>query len=166
MVKNKHGGSKHKKYARKNMRDNGQNDNIKNLIKDEDQEYAFIEDALGDGRMKLICWDKKTRMGIIRGKLKRRCWMNKGDIVLISFRDFQDEKCDIIQKYTDNQVKILVKAGKITSSFSKFGKTFDDGELSNDKQQVNSDNIEFDKDDEDNKMHNDIKNALLNIDDI
>ena len=163
MVKNKHGGSKHKKYATKNMHDNGQNDNIKNLVKDEDQEYAFIEDALGDGRMKLICWDKKTRMGIIRGKLKKRSWMNKGDIVLISFREFQDEKCDIIQKYTDNQVKILVKAGKITSSFSKFGKTFDHES----NEQVNDDNIEFDGDDDDNnKMHNDIKNALLNIDDI
>lgn len=27
-------------------------------------------------------------------------WINQGDIILLSLRDFQDDKADVIQKYT------------------------------------------------------------------
>jgi initiation factor 1A len=27
-------------------------------------------------------------------------WINQGDIILVSLRDFQDDKADVIQKYT------------------------------------------------------------------
>ena len=38
-------------------------------------------------------------MCTIRGKLKNRVWINAGDIVLISLREFGDEKADLIHKY-------------------------------------------------------------------
>lgn len=32
-------------------------------------------------------------------------WINQGDIVLISLRDFQDDKADVIVKYTSDEVR-------------------------------------------------------------
>ena len=123
MGKNTKGGSKHKKYAR-NRDESGRND-IKNLIKDgDDQTYAFISNTLGNCRFEVECWDKKKRLAHVRGKLKKRCWCNKGDLVLVSLRDFQDDKCDIIQKYSDEQRDVLIRKNEITESFAKDGKTF------------------------------------------
>lgn len=55
---------------------------------------------LGNGRVEVYCFDSVKRIGNIRGKMKRRVWIATGDVVLISLRDFQNEKCDIILKYT------------------------------------------------------------------
>ena len=124
MVKNSRGGNKAKKQKRN--RDTKQRINIKNLLKEEGQEYAFVSDLKGDCRMALICWDKKERIGIIRGKMRKRVWISRGDLVLVGIREFQDDKCDIIQKYDSEQAKLLAKKGHITQSFIKDGSTFTD----------------------------------------
>jgi len=112
MVKNTTGGSKHKKFAKN--REDVEKFNIKNLIKsDEDQEYAYIINVLGNCRFNVECSDNKNRLAHIRGKLKKRTWCNEGDIILISLRDFQDDKCDIIQKYTPEQIQILIENKEI-----------------------------------------------------
>ena len=55
---------------------------------------------LGQGRVEVNCFDGNTkRMCTIRGKLKSRVWINVGDIVLISLREFGDDKADLIHKY-------------------------------------------------------------------
>ena len=46
--------------------------------------------------------DKKTCVGKICGKLMKRMWMGNDDIVLVGLRDFQDDRVDIIHKYTYN----------------------------------------------------------------
>ena len=69
------------------------------LIKEEGQEYAQILRLLGSGRVEANCFDGQKRMCTIRGKLKNRVWINAGDIVLISLREFGDEKADLIHKY-------------------------------------------------------------------
>ena len=78
--------------------------------------------------MRVLCFDKRERLALIRGKMKRRCWIQLSDIVLVSLRDFQDDKCDIIQKFTDDQVKVLVKNNIITEAFVKSGNAFEDYE--------------------------------------
>lgn len=45
--------------------------------------------------------------------MKNRVWINVGDIVLISLRDFQDEKADIILKYFDEEAKLLKSYGEL-----------------------------------------------------
>lgn len=127
MVKNKHGGSKHKKYA-KNKNQQPTKIDVKHLRKEPGQEYAWIKSKLGSCRMRVICFDKRERLALIRGKMKRRCWIQLSDIVLVSLRDFQDDKCDIIQKFTDDQVKVLVKNNIITEAFVKSGNAFEDYE--------------------------------------
>ena len=123
MGKNLKGGSKHKKYARNRS---GVNRNkLSDLKKTENQEYAFVKDVLGGCRFRLMCWDKKERLGILRGKMVKRQWVRRGELVLASLREFQDEKCEIIQKYSDDQASILVKHNLISESFIKDGNTFD-----------------------------------------
>ncbi|CAF9908448.1 MAG: Translation initiation factor 1A [Alectoria fallacina] len=36
----------------------------------------------------------------IRRKLRKKIWINQGDIIHLSLRDYQDEKGDVILKYT------------------------------------------------------------------
>ena len=54
---------------------------------------------LGNGRVECNCFDGVKRMCTIRGKLRNRVWMNPGDIILVSLREFGDEKADVMHKY-------------------------------------------------------------------
>ena len=129
MTKNTKGGSKHKKYARNRNPIN--RNKLSDLKKTENQEYAFVKDVLGNCRFRLICWDKKERLGILRGKMKKRQWVQRGELVLASLREFQDDKCEIIQKYSGDQVKVLLKHNLISEAFIKDGSTFDNDESNN-----------------------------------
>merc|ERR1719378_569699 len=56
-----------------------------------------------------MCFDGEKRLAHIRGKMRkksnalRQVWINQGDIVLLSLRDFQDDKADVIQKYSSTR---------------------------------------------------------------
>ena len=152
MVKNTTGGSKHKKFAKN--RDNNQDKlNIKNLIKsDSDQEYAYIINVLGNCRFNVECSDNKNRLAHMRGKLKKRSWCTEGDIILISLRDFQDDKCDIIQKYTPEQIQILIENNEIPEFLIKKKTGYLDNEVTFNYQ--NTKNDENNKNKKDNKNNN------------
>jgi translation initiation factor 1A len=60
---------------------------------------------LGNGRLQAQCFDGETRLAHIRGKMRKKVWINQGDIILISLRDFQDDKADVIVKYTVEEVR-------------------------------------------------------------
>ena len=74
MGRNLKGGSKHKKYARNRIA--VVRNKLSDLKKTDNQEYAFVKDVLGNCRFRLMCWDKKERLGILRGKMKKRQWVN------------------------------------------------------------------------------------------
>jgi translation initiation factor 1A len=38
---------------------------------------------LGNGRLEALCFDGTKRLCHIRGKLRKKIWINQGDIVLI-----------------------------------------------------------------------------------
>ena len=77
MPKNVKGGSKHKK-----MKNTSNNDEIKEsdliLKSGSEQDYGKVEKILGNGRFNILCNDKVTRLGIIRGKMRKREWVNMG----------------------------------------------------------------------------------------
>merc|ERR1711976_992933 len=84
------------------------------LYKDDDQEYAQCLKLLGSGRMSVHCFDGKDRLAKIRGKFKRRVWVNIGDVVLIQKRmDNDDNKCDVIHVYYADEVKKLKQYGEL-----------------------------------------------------
>jgi len=68
---------------------------------------------LGNGRCESACFDSVKRLCHIRGKLRKKVWVNAGDIVLIGLREYQDEKADIILKYTADEARSLKQYGEI-----------------------------------------------------
>tara|TARA_B110000285_G_scaffold219251_1_gene269646 strand:+ start:138 stop:566 length:429 start_codon:yes stop_codon:yes gene_type:complete len=75
--------------------------------KDDGQEYAQVTKMLGNGRVDVLCIDGVKRLGIIRGAMRNKIWINLRDVVLVGLRDFQDNKCDILLKYTSDEVRNL-----------------------------------------------------------
>ena len=71
---------------------------------------GIVNKVLGQKRMMVACQDGFKRMCRIRGKMRRRHWVRRGDVVLISPWDFQSEnRGDILFRYTQNQVRWLRK---------------------------------------------------------
>jgi len=68
---------------------------------------------LGNGRCEAYCFDGEKRLCHIRGKLRKKVWVNVGDIVLLGLRDFQNEKADVILKYTPEESRNLKRYGEI-----------------------------------------------------
>lgn len=89
----------------------------------DDEDYAKVIKPLGDRRFSVMCMnhpDRQDVIGHVRGKMKKREWVNAGDWVLISYRD-AIEKCrtvDIKKKYQDYEVSQL-KSDKLIEEFGK-----------------------------------------------
>ena len=84
-------------------------------IADLGQTYGLVTASLGDRRMKIECQDGTERIGRIRGKRRKRrsSWINAGRYVIVAFREYQDEKCDIIEMLSDDEVKRLKRMNEI-----------------------------------------------------
>jgi len=66
---------------------------------------------LGANRMIVQCMDGVKRMARIPGKMRKRVWINVGDVVIVVPWEFQDEKADVVWKYTRPQVAWLERKG-------------------------------------------------------
>lgn len=95
-------------------------------LKEDMEEYAKIMKALGDRKMNVILPDGTEMVAAIPGKFRKRCWMTVGDIVLVSRRDFQDSKLDILHKYNADEKQKLFKQKEIPSFFLTQEATCDD----------------------------------------
>lgn len=45
--------------------------------------------------------------------MRKKVWINQGDIILLSIRDFQDEKGDVILKYNSDEARSLKAYGEL-----------------------------------------------------
>jgi translation initiation factor 1A len=88
------------------------------LFKEPGQEYAQITKMLGNGHCECSCYDGVVRLGNIRGKMRKRVWINMSDIILCGLRDYQDDKVDIIHKYTLDEVRNLQTMGELPSDIA------------------------------------------------
>jgi len=109
MVKNKVGGKKTKKQASKN----GEQFTRQLLLKEQDQYYGKITKTLGNCRFTLVGVDQKSYIGIARGNMRNKVWINLDNYVLYTIRDFQEDKVDIIHKYSDDEVRKLISLNEI-----------------------------------------------------
>ena len=73
--------------------------------------FGYVESLLGSNRLMVRCLDGKERMARIPGKMKKRIWIREGDVVIVVPWDFQDEKADVVWRYTGPQVDYLVRKG-------------------------------------------------------
>ena len=127
MTKSKAKGGKNR---RKCKRSKFTNDDKILEFKDTNQEYAFVVNRKGGPHvtLKLFPGDGNEILGVIRGSMRKRVWINSGDIVLVGLREFQKDKVDIILKYDDNQVRKLVQYGELTKHFVEDNKFVKNGE--------------------------------------
>jgi len=117
-------------------------------FKDDMQEYAKIEKSLGDSRVIVVLPDSTKKMAIIPGRFRKRCWMKIGDIILISYREYQTEKLDVCYKYDADEARLLLEYNEIPSFFGGIGtgeesKTEEDScfDFEDDKVEINIDDI-------------------------
>jgi translation initiation factor 1A len=74
--------------------------------------FGIATKLLGYDRVQVTCTDGHIRLGRIRGKMKRRVWIRRGDVVLIAPWDFQsDIRGDIVWRYTASQADVLRREG-------------------------------------------------------
>jgi translation initiation factor 1A len=80
-----------------------------------ESDYGQIKSLKGDKRAIVLCLsDGKEYQSRIAGSLHQ--WIQREDIVLIGLRSFQQDKADIIWRYTPEEARKLMKAGEIQSS--------------------------------------------------
>ncbi|CDF38839.1 Translation initiation factor eIF1A [Chondrus crispus] len=130
MPKNKGKGGKNRRRGK-----NDNDDDKRELIfKEDGQEYAQVNRMLGNGRCESKCFDGTTRLCHIRGKLRKKVWVNAQDIVLVGLRDYQDDKADIILKYSPDEARNLMKYGEIpdTTTINENAAEGEDGEEGDD----------------------------------
>ena len=114
MGQTKNKGGKNKK----NLLQNEMKEKRELIFKEDGQEYAQIIKMLGNGRCDVYCFDGIKRLCHIRGKLRKKIWINIGDVVLIGLRDFQEKKGDIILKYSTDESRYLKIYGEIPGNIS------------------------------------------------
>lgn len=91
---NKTGGKNYKK-----SKHGGAEAAVTYIDKQDDQQYGRVIRVLGNGNMLVYCNDNEQRICHIRGAIRKRVWINLGDVVLISLRELGDEaRGDILAK--------------------------------------------------------------------
>jgi translation initiation factor 1A len=99
------------------------------MYPDKGQEYAYVQELMGNGRLKAYCEDGNVRVGRIRGNMrnyKHKVIINRGDIILISKRDYEDDKVDVIHKYSFEEANKLSHQKELPDTIQKIYKNHDE----------------------------------------
>ena len=88
---------------------------------EDEQGYGLCLALLGNGRIKVFCNDGQERLAKICGRMRKfnRQLIEKGNLLLVSFRSFQDDKADCIHKYTDDDARYLERIGELSDALIK-----------------------------------------------
>eukprot|EP01023_Acetabularia_acetabulum_P017632 TRINITY_DN1883_c0_g1_i1.p4 TRINITY_DN1883_c0_g1~~TRINITY_DN1883_c0_g1_i1.p4 ORF type:complete len:142 (-),score=34.42 TRINITY_DN1883_c0_g1_i1:1495-1920(-) len=134
MPKNKGKGGKNRRR--------GKNDTVDKrelIFKEDGQEYAQVLRMLGNGRLEAQCIDGVKRLCHIRGKMRKKVWVNTGDIVLLGLRDYQDEKADVILKYLADEARSLKQLGELPENIR-----VNDADVGGSDEEFEGDDFDFD----------------------
>ena len=71
--------------------------------------------------MNVVCEDGKSRLARIPGKMKRTARVRAGDLLIIKPWSVQDEKADVVFRYTKTQSKILSRRKLLPEEIDVFG---------------------------------------------
>ena len=67
-----------------------------------------------------MCEDGKSRMARIPGRMKRRMWIRVGDLLIVKPWSFQDDKADVVYRYTKTQSLNLSRKRKLPEIIDVF----------------------------------------------
>lgn len=190
MVKNEKGGSKHKKFARKNVKGNSGFDERVRKSEHVDEIYASVSRILGNGRVEILCNDGQSRHCVIRnkfrGKNRRGNGVEQGSVILAGRRSWETpnpdkiETCDLLCVYNSSQinklktdpsvdVELLQRTSK--NAFDKdVGIQFFDRMMPEELESEDETNIENNEQDVENEevilLMNTQRADMINVDDI
>jgi translation initiation factor 1A len=123
MVKNTHGGNRHKGFARKHT--NVKESNKLRVSEDDAEIYAIVTKMCGNNMFHCHCIDDVTRLGHIRGKFSGRRkgghFITPGTWILIGLREWDSkedaktasgkkklQECDLLEVYDDTNKHRLI----------------------------------------------------------
>ncbi len=69
--------------------------------------FGIVEKLSGASHLTVMCEDGFTRVTRIPGKMKKRMWIRERDLVIVKPWQFQNEKADIVYRYTHTQANYL-----------------------------------------------------------
>jgi translation initiation factor 1A len=109
MGKNQKGGKGHKRCKNNNAKTDK-----KLEFKDEGelQQYGVVVTVLGGCRFTIAYMNNNSlteKLGVICGRMRKRVFIKRGDVVIISEREFEKHKVDIVHKYQDHEAILLKK---------------------------------------------------------
>jgi len=83
--------------------------------KSDNEILGIVESLLGANKLRVRCMDGVVRLTRIPGKFKKGVWVREGDVIIVVPWSFQNEKADVIWKYTGPQVNWLERKGFLKS---------------------------------------------------
>jgi len=84
------------------------------LPKDESEVFGIVEEALGGDRFLVRCEDGKERICRLVGRMRKRIWVSRNDLVLVKKWKIQgDKRGDIVNRYTPTEYSWLKSKGII-----------------------------------------------------
>lgn len=81
---------------------------------------GIITQRVGGSRMLVSCMDGKTRNCRVPGRNRRGLWLREGDVIIVEPWEFDNDKGDVIFKYTPAAIERLKAMGKLTTESNEF----------------------------------------------
>jgi len=81
---------------------------------------GIITKRFGGSRMNVSCMDGKTRNCRVPGRKRRGLWLREGDVIIIEPWEFDNDKGDVLFKYTLNAIEKLKSMGLLKTEVSEF----------------------------------------------
>ena len=129
MVKNKVGGNKAKKFARKNINAQQISNKKLRISESEDEMYAICTRMLGNSQIEVFCLDGYKRLCFIRkkftGKNKHNNLIRVGTWVIVGLRTWESvtdgklPKTDLLEMYDDTEKDKLIQTVKVNFDILK-----------------------------------------------
>ena len=98
---------------------NGEERTVRVKLPRDTEVVGIIAQRVGGSRMLVSCMDGKTRNCKVPGRKRRGLWLREGDAIIVKPWEFDDDKGEVLYKYTDNQVRKLKEMGKLTTDDSE-----------------------------------------------
>lgn len=94
--------------------------------------FAIADQMLGGRRVRAICEDGEVRIARIPGKMRRRQWVREEDLIVVQPWEYQDDRANVISRYSKTQAMYLSRKGQLPSIVDVFGTTEDPVEIGDD----------------------------------
>ena len=107
-------------------------------VKEDDQEYMKVTKTLGNCKMELEDQSGNIFLGTIRGTMRKRVYVKVGDLVIVSVREFQTSKVDIIHRCGYSEISYLVRKQEIESDFVDIDTMFSESTTTSNKRSKDS----------------------------